>query len=86
MTVAEREAEAKNIKDIQREERSRLLKDIDKFEPQLLDTEKQRDAAAEKGDFKSFSVLDQQARELKKSIKFATDALKQRPADLSPEM
>jgi hypothetical protein len=86
LTVAERETEAESIKNIQREERSRLLKDLDKFEPQLLDIEKQRDAAAEAGNFKQFGKLDQQARELEKSIKFATDALKQRPAELSPEM
>ena len=86
LTVAERETEAENIKNIQREERSRLLKDLDKFEPQLLDIEKQRDAAAEAGDFKQFGALDTQARELEKSIKFANDALKQRPAELSPEM
>jgi hypothetical protein len=86
LTVGEREAEAENIKNIQREERSRLLKDLDKFEPQLLDIEKQRDAAAETGDFKQFGALDTQARELEKSIKFANNALKQRPAELSPEM
>jgi hypothetical protein len=52
----------------------------------LLDIEKQRDAAAEQGDFKTFGALDTQARSLEESIKKTTEALKVLPADLSPEM
>jgi hypothetical protein len=86
LTVAEREAQAEQTKQEQTSERSRLVKDLDKFEPQLLDIEKQRDAAAEKGDFKTFAALDTQARALEKSIGEISSSLKELPADLSPEM
>ena len=86
LTVAEREAQASQVKETQTSERSRLLGEADKFDKQLLDIEKQRDAAAEKGDFKSFGALDQQARALEKSAKEINVALKEMPANLSPEM
>jgi hypothetical protein len=86
LTVAEREAEAAAQQETQVSERSRLLKDADTFDKQLLDIEKQRDAAAEQGDFKTFGALDTQARSLEESIKKTTEALKVLPADLSPEM
>jgi hypothetical protein len=86
LTVAEREAQAAAQQETQVSERSRLLKEADTFDKQLLDIEKQRDAAAEKGDFKTFGALDTQARALEESIKKTTEALKVLPADLSPEM
>jgi len=86
LTVGEREAQAAQTKQTQVSDRSRLLGEADKFDKQLLDIEKQRDAAAEKGDFKAFAALDQQARALEESIGKATSALKELPADLSPEM
>jgi hypothetical protein len=86
LTVAEREAQAGQLQGQQVSERSRLLKEADTFDKQLLDIEKQRDAAAEKGDFKTFGALDTQARSLEESIKKTTEALKVLPADLSPEM
>lgn len=86
LTVAEREAQAAAQQETQVSERSRLLKEADTFDKQLLDIEKQRDAAAEKGDFKTFGALDTQARALEDSIKKTTEALKVLPADLSPEM
>lgn len=86
LTVAEREAQAGQVQEQQVSERSRLLKEADTFDKQLLDIEKQRDAAAEKGDFKTFGALDTQARSLEDSIKKTTEALKVLPADLSPEM
>lgn len=86
LTVAEREAQAAAQQEIQVSDRGRLLKEADTFDKQLLDIEKQRDAAAEKGDFKTFGALDTQARALEESIKKTTEALKVLPADLSPEM
>lgn len=86
LTVAEREAQTGQLKETQVSERSRLLSEADKFDKQLLDIEKQRDAAAEKGDFKAFGALDQQARALEKSAKEVGAALKELPIDLSPEM
>jgi hypothetical protein len=86
LTVAEREAQAEQVQEEQVSERSRLLKEADTFDKQLLDIEKQRDAAAEQGDFKTFGALDTQARALEDSIKKTTEALKVLPADLSPEM
>lgn len=86
LTVAEREAQATQAKETQTSERSRLLSEADKFDKQLLDIEKQRDAAAEKGDFKAFGALDQQARALEQSQKEITEQLKGLPADLSPDM
>lgn len=86
LTVAEREAQAQSLKDTQLEDRTRLLKDLDKFDTQLLDIEKQRDAAAEKGDFKQFGVLDTQARALEESVGKINSALKEMPVTLSPEM
>jgi hypothetical protein len=86
LTVAEREAQAAAQQETQVSERSRLLKEADTFDKQLLDIEKQRDAAAQAGDFKTFGALDTQARSLEESIKKTTEALKVLPADLSPEM
>lgn len=86
LTVAEREAQAAQTKETQLSERSRLLSEADKFDKQLLDIEKQRDAAAEKGDFKAFGALDQQARSLENSLTEVKAALKELPVDLSPEM
>jgi hypothetical protein len=86
LTVGEREAQAVAQQETQVSERSRLLKEADTFDKQLLDIEKQRDAAAEQGDFKTFGALDTQARSLEESIKKTTEALKVLPADLSPEM
>lgn len=86
LTVAEREAQAGQLQQQQISERSRLLKEADTFDKQLLDIEKQRDAAAAAGDFKQFGALDTQARALEESIKKTTEALKVLPADLSPEM
>jgi hypothetical protein len=86
LTVAEREAQAAQAKEEQGSERSSLLKQADTYDKQLLDIEKQRDAAAEKGDFKTFGALDTQARALEESIGKVNSALKKMPAELSPEM
>lgn len=86
LTVAEREAQAATQQEEQVSERGSLLKQADLFDKQLLDIEKQRDAAAEKGDFKVFGELDQQARALEDSLGKLTSALKELPANLSPEM
>ena len=86
LTVREREAQAEQTAQEQVSERSRLLSEADKFDKQLLDIEKQRDAAAEKGDFKTFAALDTQARALDKSLGEINSSLKELPADLSPEM
>jgi hypothetical protein len=86
LTVAEREAQAGQLQEQQVSDRGRLLKEADTFDKQLLEIEKQRDAAAEAGDFKQFGALDTQARALEDSIKKTTEALKVLPADLSPEM
>lgn len=86
LTVAEREAQAQQQQVTQESERSQLLKQADLFDKQLLDIEKQRDAAAEKGDFKTFGELDQQARALEESVGKISTALKELPANLSPEM
>lgn len=67
-------------------ERSLLLKQADTYDKQLVDIEKQRDAAAEKGDFKQFAALDSQARALEESQKKITAALKEMPVDLTPDM
>lgn len=86
LTVAEREAQAAEIKATQVEDRARLLKEADTYDKQLLDIEKQRDAAAEKGDFKAFGALDAQARALEESQKKVSAALKEIPVELTPEM
>ena len=86
LTVREQEAEAAQTKEAQTSERNRLLGEADKFDKQLLDIEKQRDAAAEKGDFKTFGALDSQARALEETLKKVTSSLKELPANLSPEM
>jgi len=86
LTVREREAQAEQTKATQTEERARLLKEADTYDKQLLDIEKQRDAAAEKGDFKAFAALDAQARSLEESVKKVSSALKEIPVELSPEM
>ena len=86
LTVREQEAQAAQTKETQTSERSRLLNEADKFDKQLLDIEKQRDAAAEKGDFKQFGALDTQARALEDTIKKVSASLKELPANLSPEM
>jgi hypothetical protein len=86
LTVAEREEQAAAQQETQVSERGRLLKEADTFDKQLLDIEKQRDAAAAAGDFKQFGALDTQARALEDGIKKTTEALKVLPADLSPEM
>jgi hypothetical protein len=85
-TVAEREAQAAQAKEEQGSERSSLLKQADTYDKQLLDIEKQRDAAAEKGDFKTFGALDTQARALEESIVKVNSALKKMPVELSLEM
>jgi hypothetical protein len=86
LTVAEREAQAAETKTAQAEERTRLVKEADTYNKQLLDIEKQRDAAAEKGDFKQFATLDAQARALEESQKKVSAALKEIPVELTPEM
>jgi hypothetical protein len=86
LTVAEREAQAAQAKEEQGSERSSLLKQADTYDKQLLDIEKQRDAAAEKGDFKTFGALDTQARALEESIVKVNSALKKMPVELSSEM
>lgn len=86
LTVREREAQAEQAKTEQASERSRLLNEADKFDKQLLDIEKQRDAAAEKGDFKAFAALDSQARALEQSQKEVNTQLKSLPLELSPDM
>ena len=86
LTVAEREQQATQQQATQETERGSLLKQADLFDKQLLDIEKQRDAAAEKGDFKLFGALDTQARALEESIGKVSSALKEMPANLSPEM
>lgn len=79
------ETEAARLKE-QPTERSLLLKQADTYDKQLLDIEKQRDAAAEKGDFKQFATLDAQARALEESQKKVSAALKEIPVELTPEM
>jgi hypothetical protein len=86
LTVSERERQAEQQQATQETERGSLLKQADLFDKQLLDIEKQRDAAAEKGDFKTFGALDAQARALEESIGKVNSALKEMPANLSPEM
>ena len=86
LTVAEREAQAAETKTTQVEDRARLLKEADTYDKQLLDIEKQRDDAAEKGDFKQFATLDAQARALGESQKKVNAALKEIPVELTPEM
>jgi hypothetical protein len=86
LTVAEREQQSEQQQATQETERGSLLKQADLFDKQLLDIEKQRDAAAEKGDFKAFGELDTQARALEESIGKVSSALKEMPANLSPEM
>ncbi len=86
LTVAEKEAQAEETKATQAEDRTRLLKEADTYDKQLQDIEKQRDAAAEKGDFKQFAALDAQARALEESQKKISAALKELPVELSPEM
>jgi hypothetical protein len=79
------ETEAARLKE-QPSQRAQLLKDADTYDKQLLDIEKQRDAAAEKGDFKQFATLDAQARALEESQKKISAALKEMPVELTPEM
>ena len=79
------ETEAARLKE-QPSQRAQLLKDADIYDKQLLDIEKQRDAAAEKGDFKQFATLDAQARALEESQKKISAALKEMPVELTPEM
>jgi len=79
------ETEAARLKE-QPSQRAQLLKDADTYDKQLLDIEKQRDAAAEKGDFKQFATLDAQARALEESQKKINAALKEMPVELTPEM
>lgn len=86
LTVGEREAQAEQQQATQETERGSLLKQADLFDKQLLDIEKQRDAAAEKGDFKVFGELDTQARALEDSLGKLNSALKELPVNLSPEM
>lgn len=86
LTVAEREAQAAEAKATQAEERTRLLKEADTYDKQLVDIEKRRDAAAEKGDFKEFAALDSQARALEESQKKIAAALKEMPVELTPDM
>ena len=81
----ELETEVARLKE-QPSQRAQLLKEADTYDKQLLDIEKQRDAAAEKGDFKQFAALDAQARALEESQKKISAALKELPVELSPEM
>jgi hypothetical protein len=76
LTVREREAEAGTLKETQDLERDSLLKQANLFGTQLSDVEKQRDAAAEKGDIKAFSALDAQARALEENNKGLSEKLK----------
>jgi len=86
LTVREREAEAGTLKEAQQTERSQLLKESDLYAKQIADIEKQRDAAAEKGDIKAFSALDAQARSLEAATNTINSKLKELPVNLSPEM
>jgi hypothetical protein len=86
LTVREREAEAGTLKEAQQTERSQLLKESDLYAKQIADIEKQRDAAAEKGDIKTFSALDAQARSLEAATNTINSKLKELPVNLSPEM
>ena len=79
------ETEVARLKE-QPTERMSLLKEADTYDKQLLDIEKQRDAAAEKGDFKQFATLDAQARALEESSKKVSASLKELPVDLTPDM
>ena len=86
LTVREREAEAGTLKEAQQTERSQLLKESDLYAKQITDIEKQRDAAAEKGDIKTFGALDAQARSLEAATNTINSKLKELPVNLSPEM
>jgi hypothetical protein len=86
LTVRERETEAGTLKEAQQTERSQLLKESDLYVKQIADIEKQRDAAAEKGDIKTFSALDAQARSLEAATNTINSKLKELPVNLSPEM
>ena len=86
LTVREREAEAAQTKETQQTERSQLLKESDLYAKQIADIEKQRDAAAEKGDIKTFGALDAQARSLETATNTINNKLKELPVNLSPEM
>jgi hypothetical protein len=86
LTVRERETEAGTLKEAQQTERSQLLKESDLYAKQIADIEKQRDAAAEKGDIKAFSALDAQARSLEAATSTINSKLKELPVNLSPEM
>jgi len=85
LTVAEKEAQAAALKESQVTERGRLVEESSVFERQLADLEKQREAAAEKGDFKTFSTLNKQAEQLESSLKDIDAKLKELPLDLKPE-
>jgi hypothetical protein len=60
-------------------EQQALLKNYDLFQKQLLEIEKQRDAAAEAGDFKQFGAFDTQARALEEQNKDLLEKLKTTP-------
>ena len=85
LTVAEKEAQEAAQKTSQATERGRLVEESNVFERQLVDLEKQREAAAEKGDFKTFSIINKQAEQLESSLKDIDAKLKELPLDLKPE-
>jgi hypothetical protein len=60
-------------------EQQALLKNYDLFQNQLVEIEKQRDAAAEAGDFKQFGAFDTQARALEEQNKDLLEKLKTTP-------
>jgi hypothetical protein len=79
------ETEAARLKE-QPSQRAQFLKQADTFDTQLAAIEKQRDAAAEAGDFKKFKELDVQAKALDKSLAEIKTQLKELPEELTPEM
>ena len=79
------EIEAARLKE-QPSQRAQFLKQADTFDTQLAAIEKQRDAAAEAGDFKKFKELDVQAKALDKALTDIKAQLKKLPEELTPEM
>jgi hypothetical protein len=86
LTVAEREAAAATQQQEQLSQRAQFLKQADTFEAQRTEIEKQRDAAAEAGNYKKFKELDTQAKALDQSLTQVKAQLKELPEELTPEM
>jgi hypothetical protein len=86
LTVAEREAAAATQQQDQLSKRAQLLKQADTFDVQRAAIEKQRDAAAEAGNYKKFRELDTQAKALDQSLTEIQTQLKELPQELTPEM